>query len=52
MGLLRMYVDTDTPAAYEWAEEIYTDYRDRATELAEHETLSQLPPAQGLRDDS
>lgn len=52
MGLLRMYVDTDTPAAYEWAEKIYTDYQDRATELTEHKTLSQLPPVQVLRDNS
>lgn len=51
MGLLRMYVDTDAPAAYEWAEEVYTDYRDKAIELTEHTELSRLPPVQVLHND-
>lgn len=51
MGLLRMYVDTDAPAAYEWAEEIYTNYWDNAIALTEHTELSQLPPVQVLQND-
>lgn len=51
LGLLRMYVDTDAPAACEWAEEVYTDFRDKATELTKHSELSQLPPVQALDDD-
>ncbi|RBI60049.1 MarR family transcriptional regulator [halophilic archaeon] len=51
MGLLRMYIDTDAPAACEWAEEVYTDYRDEATEFTEHAEISRLLFVQGLDDD-
>lgn len=50
-GLLRLYVDTDAPAAREWAESVYTDYRDTATELTEHTELSRLPPVEVLTID-
>jgi predicted transcriptional regulator len=43
-GLLRTYADTAAPAAHEWAESVYTTYRDEATELTEHAELSGLPP--------
>jgi predicted transcriptional regulator len=49
-GLLRTYADTDAPAAHEWAEAVYTNYRDKATELREHPEISQLPPVQVFDD--
>jgi len=42
-GLLRIYVDTDAPAARQWAEEIYTGYRAEATELTKHTEFSEFP---------
>lgn len=50
-GLLRTYADTDAPAVHEWAEAVYTKYRDRATKLSEHSELSQLPPVRALGED-
>ena len=44
-GLLRTYVDTDAPAAYEWAEAVYDGYHAAATPLAEHDALADLPSA-------
>jgi predicted transcriptional regulator len=49
-GLLRTYADTAAPAAHEWAESVYTTYRDEATELTEHTELSGLPPVRVLGD--
>lgn len=49
-GLLRTYADTAAPAAHEWAETVYTKYRNTATELSEHPDLSQLPPVPSLDD--
>ena len=40
-GLLRTYVDTDSPTAREWAEDVYTKYRAEATLLSEEIDLSQ-----------
>ncbi|WP_276254497.1 helix-turn-helix transcriptional regulator [Halomontanus rarus] len=34
-GLLRTYVDTDSPTAREWAEDVYATYRAEATPLTE-----------------
>ncbi|WP_231188363.1 MarR family winged helix-turn-helix transcriptional regulator [Haladaptatus sp. DYF46] len=51
-GLLRTYADTDAPAARKWAEGVYADYHEEATELVEHAGLSQLPPLQALEDGS
>lgn len=42
-GLLRTYIDTDAPAAREWAKDIYMDYRAEATELTEHSVFSENP---------
>lgn len=41
-GLLQLYADTDAPDAREWGETVYEDYRAEATDLREHEELSQL----------
>ncbi|QSX00099.1 helix-turn-helix transcriptional regulator [Haloterrigena alkaliphila] len=41
-GLLRTYVDTESPAAREWAEDVYTTYRSEATPLTEAFDLSRL----------
>ncbi|WP_137289180.1 helix-turn-helix transcriptional regulator [Natronorubrum halophilum] len=41
-GLLRTYVDTDSPTAREWAEDVYTTYRAEATPLAEAVDLDRL----------
>ena len=43
-GLLKTYIDTDAPAAREWAEAVYLEYRDRSTYLADHPELSDLLP--------
>ena len=43
-GLLRTYADTDAPAAREWAEAVYDDYRDAAIPLGEHPDLARLHP--------
>lgn len=51
-GLLRTYADTDAPAAHEWAEAVYTTYRDEATPFVEHAELSDLQSAQILSSDS
>jgi len=45
-GLLRTYIDTASPTAREWAEDVYADYRNEATLLSEHSELSELLPAE------
>lgn len=42
VGLLRTYADTDAPAAYEWAEDVYAEYRAESTPLTEHAEFSGL----------
>lgn len=42
VGLLRTYADTVTPAAREWAEDVYAEYRADSTPLTEHAEFSQL----------
>jgi predicted transcriptional regulator len=34
-GMLRVFVDTDDPAAYAWGEQLFRTYRERATPLTE-----------------
>lgn len=50
-GLLRTYADTDAPAAHDWAEAVYAEYRNEATVLTEHPDLSRLSPVRALADD-
>ncbi|WP_436345547.1 helix-turn-helix transcriptional regulator [Natronorubrum sp. FCH18a] len=42
-GLLRTYVDTDSPTAREWAEDVYARYCTEASLLTEEIDLSRLP---------
>ncbi|EMA43618.1 helix-turn-helix transcriptional regulator [Halococcus saccharolyticus] len=51
-GLLRTYADTDAPAAHEWAEAVYTTYRDEATPFTDHAELFDLSSNQILNVDS
>lgn len=50
-GLLRTYVDTDAPAAREWADSVFAEYRSAATSLVEHNDLSEFPSARVLAED-
>lgn len=51
MGLLQLYADTDAPAAREWAEAVYADYRAEATGLREQEELTQIPAVRAPGND-
>ena len=51
-GLLRTYVDTDAPAAREWAERVYANYREEAAELTDHADLADLEPVAALAGDT
>ncbi|RJT02675.1 winged helix-turn-helix domain-containing protein [Halococcus sp. IIIV-5B] len=51
-GLLRTYVDTDAPAAREWAEAVYTSYREEAAELTDHADLADLESVAALVGDT
>lgn len=51
-GMLRTYIDTDSPAAREWAEDVYERYRNAATPLGEHADLAALSPVAALADEN
>ncbi|WP_114578637.1 winged helix-turn-helix domain-containing protein [Saliphagus sp. LR7] len=50
-GLLRTYVDTDSPAARDWADAVFAEYRSAATTLVEHDELSEFPSARAMAED-
>lgn len=50
-GLLETCIDTPSPAAREWAEDVYAEYRDQSTPLAEHPELSELLPVETTAND-
>jgi predicted transcriptional regulator len=49
-GLLRTYIDTDAPTAYEWAEDFYAFYRSKADSINQLDD-SGKPNKQGLHPD-
>jgi len=50
-GLLQTYIDTGSPAAREWAEEVYAEYREASTTLHDHPELAELPVVETELDD-
>lgn len=50
-GMLRTYIDTDAPAAREWAEATYETYRNESTVLDEHADFADLPPVAALAEE-